>query len=199
MRRKIVRRAPQSGASRWPPRPPRSTMPRPRINRRGMRMWSGSPRSPTPRLHRRPRQWGRWIDGIFWANGWPFAHARTSKGPALRFSRQPRGRSGNPAFPRRGRGLNATGSASSTGTPRIDFGGGRWRAQELRAAALAAIRSARSAALTVPETGIALHAIATRNAPAPCRENGLSCLARHVVPQGLAGRAKTLLRQFQPA
>jgi hypothetical protein len=191
MRRKILRRAPQSGASRWPPRPPRSTMPRPRINRRGMRMWSGSPRSPTPRLlrrHRRPRQWGRWIDGIFWANGWPFAHARTShartsKGPALRFSRQPRGRSGNPAFPRRGRGLNATGSASSTGTPRIDFGGGRWRAQELRAAALAAIRSARSAALTLPETGIALHAIATRNAPAPCRETAGAALPGILSPR----------------
>jgi hypothetical protein len=64
---------------------------------------------------------------------------------------------------------------------------------------LAAIRSARSAALTVPETGIALHAIATRNAPAPCRETAGAALLGILVPQGLASRAKTLLRQFQPA
>jgi hypothetical protein len=48
---------------------------------------------------------------------------------------------------------------------------------------LAAIRSARSAALTLPEAGIAQHDIAIRNAPAACGETAGAALPGILSPR----------------
>jgi len=207
MRRKILRRAPQSGASRWPPRPPRSTMPRPRINRRVMRMWSGSPRSPTPRLLRPgTAARGNGAAGSTASSGQTVGHSRThghhthghqrARAPDSAASRAagqgiPHSPAGVEASMRQ---LRFQCRSSSNRLRRGPAGGRRsyaWRP--------GCVRSARSAALTLPETGSHCKPSRPEMLRHLAAKTGLSCLARHLVPQGLAGRAKTLLRQFQPA